>query len=212
MPFVAVCPLFKMTETVPFVAACLSSDWSEGVGTAELFMEFLDTVYNNIADNAGKLKALAAVKSRSKVLATKQSEGIKKGVEAERFSALQNEAGNVQGTEYLLANGALEHFADAVMTGARKSARKKARSAGAFLIAANAIRQTKLMAGVATGAPEKTASPSLKLEFPDRFSDADLSRAGEIAAGGGECNAQQLGCTREPPTQNTHGLLSRGRL
>lgn len=120
----------------------LVDDWSDGLGDAELFFEFLGMLHENITiPTTGQLRPLEDVKSRYKLLQKARKEGIKRGKGAEKLATLAAEdvlnTGNV--TEIL--ERSIDHFADAVMTGTRKTQTKRFRPS--LKLATKAILRTQ---------------------------------------------------------------------
>jgi CRP-like cAMP-binding protein len=107
----------------------LVDDWSESVGPAELFIDFLETTFENITCIGGaeanaqgeiaagrKLKPLDEIKSKYKTLAKMQKEGVRKGKADAKLAALESStSSNFNAAE------ADDRFTQAVVAGARKT-------------------------------------------------------------------------------------------
>jgi CRP-like cAMP-binding protein len=113
----------------------LVDDWTEGVGPAELFIDFLQTVYDNITEGdpdswQGKhLKPLDEVESKAELLEEKQESGVKAGKAADKLAALErvsNNTGNVN--DYPEIN-----FTQHIETAARKTQKTTFKAAAKIL-------------------------------------------------------------------------------
>eukprot|EP01052_Picozoa_sp_SAG31_P015557 SAG31_NODE_1003_length_10447_cov_3.491593_12_plen_320_part_00 len=132
----------------------LVEDWSEGLGDAELFFEFLGMLHENITiPTTGQLRPLEDVKSRYKVLTKARKEGIKRGNEAEKLASLAAEDPLNTGHVTEILDKSIDHFADAVMTGTRKTQTSRFRPS--VKLAAQAILRTQHWHGDAKSAHQQ---------------------------------------------------------
>eukprot|EP01052_Picozoa_sp_SAG31_P042311 SAG31_NODE_6682_length_1922_cov_2.376780_1_plen_530_part_00 len=117
----------------------LVDDWSEGVGPAELFIDFLDTVFINITSSVSaasdyyaelhrQLKPIEEVQSMSQKLQNLRRKGIAEGKKQERLAALQRPAESVKSTD-------TELFEEQIEQTAKEALRTT------FLVAGNIIDQ-----------------------------------------------------------------------